>query len=56
MNHSHETREQELDCVLQFKRCWTNPPAKPEIREKHGYSNTPKGVYKPDMDARSFLK
>ncbi len=44
MTHSHETREEELDCVLQFKECWTNPPAKAEIREKHGFSQKPHGT------------
>lgn len=47
-------RESIRQCMLQFGRCWNNPPKL--LKEPKGYSNTPHGVIKPDMDSRGFLK
>ncbi len=52
-NHSHETHEEKRHCVLSFGECWYVYD-KPSKNGKS--SNFPNGVYKPDMDSRSFLK
>jgi hypothetical protein len=54
--HSHKTKEEEIECAVWFGECWNVQNKQITKENKHGFSNTPHGVFQPDMDSRSFLK
>ncbi len=45
-NHSHKTKEEEIECAVWFGECWRNPPKLD--KKPASYSNKPSGSYTKD--------